>query len=61
MVPSNPPCCVLIPPVLSLLGFDEEILDFQRAWDSQKMAEIILRERILGRVRPLKLRSKLVY
>ena len=61
MVPTNPPCCVLVPPVSYLLGLDEEILDFLKAWDSQKMAEIILRERIVGRVRPLKLRSKLVY
>ena len=60
MVPTNPPCCVLVPPVSYLLGLDEEILDFRKAWDSQKMAEIIPRERMVERVRSLKLRSKLV-
>ena len=60
MVPTNPPCCVLVPPVLYLLGFDEEILNFRKAWDSQKMAEIIPKERIAERVRSPELRSKLV-
>ena len=60
MVPTNPPCCVLVPPASYLLGLDEEILNFRKAWDSQKMAEIIPRERIAERVRSPELRSKLV-
>ena len=47
MVPSDPPCCVLIPPVSYILGFDEEILKSRKTWDS-KMAEIIPNEKRSG-------------
>ena len=59
MVPTNPPCCVLVPPVSYLLGFDEEILNSRKTWDF-KMAEIIPKERIAERVSSPELRSKLI-
>ena len=60
MVPTNPPCCVLVPPVSYLLGFDEEILNFRKTWDFHKMAEMISREGFEERVRSSELRSKLI-
>ena len=40
MVPSDPPCCVPVPPASDILGFDEVNLKSRKTWD-YKMAEII--------------------
>ena len=60
MVPTNPPCCVLVPPVWNLPGLGEEILNFRKTWDFHKMAEMISREGFEERVRSSELRSKLI-
>ena len=60
MVPTNPPCCVLVPPVWNLPGLGEEMLNFRKTWDFHKMAEMISREGFEERVRSSELRSKLI-
>ena len=60
MVPSDPSCCVLIPPVSYILGFDEEILNSWKTWDFKNGGDNSKWEKNVEHARSPELRSKLI-